>query len=81
LVERQSCNEERLFWRQLVRSRRWMALARHLAVLGGKAVRRCREGTLAPFLLGRLRAFTEIYPLVFQKEDRSCPMLLPPGRS
>jgi GT2 family glycosyltransferase len=81
LVERQSCNEERLFWRHLGRTRRWNALARHLAVLGGKAVRRCREGTLVPFLMGRLRAFTEIYPLVSQKEDPSCPILPPLGRS
>ncbi len=81
LVERQSCNEERLFWRHWRRVPRLKTLARHMAVLGGKAVRRCREGTLAPFLMGRLRAFTEIYPLVFQKEDRSCPMLPPLGRS
>jgi GT2 family glycosyltransferase len=81
LVERQSCNEERLFWRHLHCPGRWKKLARHLAVLGGKAVRRCREGTLIPFLMGRLRALTEIYPVVSQKEDCSCPILPPRGRS
>jgi GT2 family glycosyltransferase len=55
-LERQSCNEERVFWRnvrgrQLVRS-----LPRHAAVLAGKALKRWQEGTLLPWLLGRLRA-------------------------
>jgi GT2 family glycosyltransferase len=59
LVERQSCNEERLFWRNLNRSRRWSALARHGAVLLSKAIRRCREGRFLPFALGRLRACAE----------------------
>jgi GT2 family glycosyltransferase len=54
-VERQSCNEERLFWRNLDRARPLPALARHLAVLAGKALRRWREGRLSPFLMGRLR--------------------------
>ena len=61
--------------------RPWRALVRHLAVLGGKAVRRCREGTLLPFALGRLRAFSEIPCLASGKEDRSCPTLPPLGRS
>jgi hypothetical protein len=56
-------------------------VARHLAVLAGKAIRRCREGMFVPFLMGRLRALTEIYPLVCRKEDRSCPILPPLGRS
>lgn len=81
LVERQSCNEERLFWRHLCRAWQWRAVARHLAVLAGKAIRRCREGMFVPFLMGRLRALTEIYPLVSRKEDHSCPILPPPGRS
>ncbi len=55
LVERQSCNEERLFWRN--RTGGWRPLLRHLVVLSGKAVRRMREGTLIPFAMGRLRAF------------------------
>ncbi len=74
LVEWQSRNEEWLFWRNLDRRRPWPALVRHLAVLAGKAVRRTREGTLLPFLFGRLRALAPLF------EDRSCPKLLPPGR-
>jgi GT2 family glycosyltransferase len=54
LVERQSCNEERLFWRN--RTGGWRTLLRHAAVLGGKAIRRAREGQLLPFAFGRLRA-------------------------
>jgi GT2 family glycosyltransferase len=55
-LERQSCNEERVFWRntrgrQLVKS-----LPRHAAVLAAKALRRWQEGTLLPWLMGRLRA-------------------------
>ena len=55
-LERQSCNEERVFWRN-VRGRRLVkCLPRHAAVLAGKALRRWQEGTLLPWLLGRLRA-------------------------
>ncbi|MCI0699590.1 MAG: glycosyltransferase [Planctomycetia bacterium] len=55
-LERQSCNEERVFWRN-VRGRQLLkALPRHAAVLLGKALRRWQEGTLLPWLLGRLRA-------------------------
>jgi GT2 family glycosyltransferase len=55
-LERQSCNEERVFWRN-VRGRELVrCLPRHAAVLTGKALRRWQEGTLLPWLLGRLRA-------------------------
>jgi GT2 family glycosyltransferase len=59
LVEQQSCNEERLFWRHLDRRRPWRSLARHAAVLVGKALRRYREGRFLPFAFGRLRACAE----------------------
>src|ERR1043166_2689752 len=55
LIERQSCNEERVFWRNLPGRTLLRVLPRHLAVLAGKAMRRWEEGTLAPWLLGRLR--------------------------
>lgn len=60
LVERQSCNEERVFWRNLspAELRRW--LPRHAAVLGGKALRRWEEGRLMPWVAGRLRAWVSI---------------------
>ncbi|MCE9531718.1 MAG: glycosyltransferase family 2 protein [Planctomycetes bacterium] len=82
LVERQSCNEERLFWRNLDRDRPLRVLARHLAVLSGKALRRLREGTLIPFLMGRLRAFSEIRHFdLNRKDDPTCPKLQPLGPS
>lgn len=57
-LERQSCNEERVFWRN-VRGRELVkAFPRHAVVLAGKALRRWQEGMLLPWLLGRLRAIT-----------------------
>jgi GT2 family glycosyltransferase len=55
-LERQSCNEERVFWRNVRGRRLATALPRHAAVLAGKALLRWQEGTLLPWLLGRLRA-------------------------
>jgi GT2 family glycosyltransferase len=57
-LERQSCNEERVFWRNARGRRLAKALPRHAAVLAGKALLRWQEGTLLPWLLGRLRAAT-----------------------
>lgn len=58
LIELQSCNEERLYWRnaELV----GQTLPRHVAVLAGKALRRWHEGRLIPWTIGRARAWTEI---------------------
>lgn len=58
LVESQSRNEERVYWRNVPGV--WRMLPRHAAVLAAKALRRLREGTLVPWALGRLRAFTEV---------------------
>ncbi|MBX9580061.1 MAG: glycosyltransferase [Gemmataceae bacterium] len=55
-LEQQSCNEERVFWRNVRGRDRLRYLPRHAAVLAGKAVRRWQEGQLLPWLLGRLRA-------------------------
>jgi GT2 family glycosyltransferase len=68
LIERQSQNEERVFWRNVPSL--WAALPRHAAVLAGKAVRRCRDGTLVPFAVGRLRAFAELGNLIRQRGVR-----------
>ena len=54
LLERQSCNEERLFWRN--QSGTPHELIRHAAVVFAKAIRRWNEGRLVPWLCGRLRA-------------------------
>lgn len=64
LLEQQSCNEERVFWRNLPGRALARAVPRHVAVLLSKAWRRWREGTLAPFLCGRLRLLTEIPSLL-----------------
>lgn len=55
-LERQSCNEERVFWRNVRGRERVKYLPRHAAVLAGKALRRWQEGALLPWLLGRVRA-------------------------
>jgi GT2 family glycosyltransferase len=51
-LERQSCNEERVYWRHVG----WRHLPRHAAVIAAKAVRRWEDGTLGPWATGRLRA-------------------------
>jgi len=56
VLEQQSCNEERVFWRNVRGRDRLRWLPRHAAVLAAKALRRFQEGTLLPWLLGRLRA-------------------------
>jgi len=48
----QSCNEERVFWRN-GSSRN---VPRHLAVLAGKFLRRLEEGEAAPWVTGRVQA-------------------------
>jgi len=56
LLMQQSCNEERVFWRNLQGSTRRRFLMRHCAVLVGKAIRRFEEGQLTPWLFGRIQA-------------------------
>jgi GT2 family glycosyltransferase len=63
LLEQQSCNEERVFWRNLPGPALLQALPRHLAVIAAKAWRRWQEGALAPFLFGRLRLLGEVTDL------------------
>jgi GT2 family glycosyltransferase len=64
LLEQQSRNEERVFWRNLPGRALLGALPAHAAVLLGKAWLRCQEGTLLPFLCGRLRVLSEIPELL-----------------
>lgn len=59
LIERQSCNEERVFWRNLPAPLLRRALLKHGVVLLGKAWLRLNEGTLLPWAFGRLRVATE----------------------
>jgi GT2 family glycosyltransferase len=57
LMERQSRNEELVFWRNLPVAALARAAPRHFVVLAAKAWRRWNEGNLTPWLMGRLRAF------------------------
>jgi GT2 family glycosyltransferase len=63
LLERQSCNEERVFWRNMPAHALPRGVPRHLAVLVAKAWRRGQEGTLCPWLFGRLRVLSEVREL------------------
>jgi GT2 family glycosyltransferase len=64
LLAQQSRNEERVFWRNLPVRALLRALPAHVAVLAGKAWRRWREGTLWPFIRGRLRVLAEVPQLL-----------------
>jgi GT2 family glycosyltransferase len=57
VLEQQSRNEERVFWRNVRGRERARLLPRHAAVLAGKAVRRLQEGTFVPWATGRLKAW------------------------
>jgi GT2 family glycosyltransferase len=59
LLQQMSCNEERVFWRNVPARELPSAVPLHLAVLAAKAVRRWHEGALAPFVCGRLRVLKE----------------------
>jgi GT2 family glycosyltransferase len=69
LLEQQSRNEERVFWRNLPAAALATALPAHLAVLAAKALRRWREGTLLPFLRGRFSVLKEVSDLIRQRRD------------
>jgi GT2 family glycosyltransferase len=60
LLEQQSRNEERVYWRNLTAGQLVFSLPRHMMVLAGKAWRRWCEGNLSPFLRGRLHVLREV---------------------
>jgi GT2 family glycosyltransferase len=60
LLEQQSRNEERVFWRNMPNRELLRAVPLHAAVLAAKAYRRWQNGELLPFVLGRLRAWGEM---------------------
>lgn len=64
LLQQQSRNEERVFWRNLPRGELLGALPAHGAVLLAKVWRRWREGNLVPFLRGRLEVLADIPALL-----------------
>jgi GT2 family glycosyltransferase len=67
LLALQSRNEELVYWRNLPARTLLCSLPLHLAVLAGKALRRCREGQLAPFLRGRLAALAMLPGVVARR--------------
>ncbi|MBV9122846.1 MAG: glycosyltransferase family 2 protein [Planctomycetes bacterium] len=69
LLEQQSLNEERVFWRNLPGPALMRALPRHLLVLAAKAWRRWQEGTLAPYCWGRLRLLGEVPELARHRRE------------
>ncbi len=60
ILVQQSCNEERVFWRNLRRKSSLRDLPRHAVVLVAKAWRRLRERNFVPWLHGRWQAWTGI---------------------
>jgi GT2 family glycosyltransferase len=60
LLEMQSRNEERVFWRNVPRRSLLRALPSHAVVLAAKAWRRYCYGELLPFVMGRLRLLGEV---------------------
>ncbi|MBY0522123.1 MAG: glycosyltransferase family 2 protein [Gemmataceae bacterium] len=64
LIEQQSRNEERVFWRNVPASSLRRAIPHHLAVLTAKAWRRWTEGNLLPFVCGRLRVLGDARELL-----------------
>ncbi len=57
ILVRQSCNEERVFWRNTRGVNRLRSIPRHGTILLGKGLRRIREGTFAPWIEGRWQAW------------------------
>jgi GT2 family glycosyltransferase len=64
LLEQQSRNEERLYWRNLPIRHLLRSLPVHAAVLMAKAWRRWREGNLGPYLRGRIQVLGELMDLL-----------------
>lgn len=57
VLEQQSCNEERVFWRNVRGVDLVRHLPRHAGVLVGKSLRRLSERRFTPWAIGRLRAW------------------------
>jgi GT2 family glycosyltransferase len=68
LLEKQSLNEERVFWRNMPMGMLGSALPHHIAVLAAKSVQRWQSGGLAPFICGRLRILSEVKELVQHRQ-------------
>jgi GT2 family glycosyltransferase len=88
VLELQSCNEERVFWRNVRGAELVRSLPRHAAVLAAKAIRRLRDHTILPWILGRFRAMLvgpagsslESSCILEDGLERTCPVLVSPPR-
>lgn len=69
LVQQQSLNEERVFWRNLPPTQLGRAVPRHVAVLMAKAWRRWQEGLFWPFFWGRMKTLAEIPAIVRHRRE------------
>ncbi len=72
LLEQQSRNEERVFWRNLPDRDMLRAAPWHAAVLAAKAYRRWQEGELLPFLFGRLRTWCDMPHILRHRRLLGC---------
>lgn len=72
LLEQQSCNEERVFWRNMPNRDLLRAVPWHAVVLTAKAYRRWQEGELLPFLFGRFRAWGELPDIIRHRRRLRC---------
>ena len=73
LLERQSRNEEWVFWRNVPSQRMFGAIPKHLAVLAAKAFRRWRRGELLPFLKGRWNAIKDARAILNHRRQLQTP--------
>jgi GT2 family glycosyltransferase len=71
-LQRQSRNEELVYWRNLPSRQLAASLPLHLLVLIGKALRRLRHGELMPYLLGRLEAFSMLPEVLRYRRRNGC---------
>jgi GT2 family glycosyltransferase len=69
LIEQQSRNEERVYWRNLPARALWRALPKHVAVLAAKAWLRWHEGTLMPWACGKLRLLAEVQEIRKHRQE------------
>lgn len=72
LLEQQSRNEERVFWRNMPNSDLLRAVPWHAAVLAAKAYRRWQTGELLPFVFGRLRVWGEMPQMIRHRRHLQC---------
>lgn len=69
LLEQQSRNEELVFWRNMPWDVLPLALPLHAMGLAAKAYRRWQEGSLVPFVRGKIQVVREVREVVRHRRD------------